>query len=198
MLSENKVSDAAIPTSPMAVKYTLKANPKAEIESFFVFTFFVKNTSSHSIEDFDLVVSSNNADILFLDNPNIRTIPQEIAIGLSIRKQEERPNKHRWHVDLLNAHESLVFEYSLYSQKLVKDVGIDVVPRKTGWAVVYDDSLLSRSGTALPIGIMVAAPFITLALIILVVVILYRIKWNANPQLRANYANKFWAYFRKN
>jgi len=181
------------------IKYTLKSNPQDKILSYYTLTAFIKNNSDFYIEEFDIFISSKQKNIILVDNPIIKTIPRNIIDGINIKKYESTKNKHKWKVDLLNKNEAISFEYSLYSKEVIKDIDVEIVPRKKGWSIVYEEITNSNIISKYSIfeNIVYSGIFMILLFTILIV-FMYKIKWNNNKELQSKYSGDFWKYFREN
>ncbi|MBU4284910.1 hypothetical protein KKI21_01660 [Patescibacteria group bacterium] len=202
ILSENKLNNRSDINNPVEIKYILRDEPEYKIKSYFSLTVLLEileNSSNKSIEDFDMVISSDNPNIHFVEQPTIKTIPNKILNGINVQKEESLENKHRWKIDLLNKQEKLIFEYNMYSKEYIQDLNIDIVPRKKDWTVNYENISSPYGDFKSRLFSLIAAPIIVLLGLLFLsfplIYLLYKMKWNIDKDLRKKYNNKFWKYF---
>lgn len=109
---------------------------KKKLRSLFFKTISIKNTGNKGADNILVSICLEGDNIFLVDTPTIKTVPQEIISGLKVHKNaSSTKNKHIWNISLLNPMESIVFDYTIYSELGVKDFKINVLPRKKDWKV---------------------------------------------------------------
>ena len=128
----------------------------------------------------------------------IRTDPKYIVHAIDYKKTHESTEQnHVWLVSLLNPGESLIFDYSVYSEESVQPVRLTVVPRKKNWTSAEGFALEERLreerlGTA--IAVAGGTVILLLSSLLLLSFPVYRLQWNRRPELREQYTSflQFW------
>lgn len=200
--SPNLISNKNLVDSKINVEYSLKDDPDVEINSFFTQTFIIKNNGNEGIENLEIIFISKDTTIQLLENPKIQSIPESIIDGLSIthlNKEFNNDYKHVWQIDLLNSEESIIFNYSAYSNEVINSYKINVLPRKKNWAVRYveDFDITEKTeidvlGETLNFGLYLIIVFTLMNTFIFLP--LYIKKWLIDDEVRAKYNNKFFQF----
>lgn len=187
---QNLINLGKLNESQLLVKYSLKDDPKIEINSFFAQTIILKNSGSEGVENLEITFSVPDTNIELINDPSISTIPAKIIDGLKIKKlsQPNEKQKHIWNVDLLNKNEAIIFDYRAFSKEVVQHFEMNVVPRKKDWVISYKEITESDKeeiSFTLPIYIVISIILIG----IMITFPIYYKEWIANPELRKNYSS---------
>ena len=109
--------------------YILKKD-SSKINSFFTKTIVVTNTGKKGIEKLDIVINSNNQDIVLLERPLVETEPKDLIDFLKINYEYNSDNKHIISIPLLNKDESIILKYNAYSPKTIAFLDLNAHVRK--------------------------------------------------------------------
>jgi hypothetical protein len=196
----NMLNDEALPTDQIEATYYLKGNPKKKIESLFLNLTAVKNAGNEGIENL-LVTFNLKEDDAFLISPIIKAEPKGIIDAISITKKdgESTDKKHVWNISLLNPGESVIFEYTIYSQAKLKKIEFSATPRKKDWSVLSRSPLSQKKeGRSSLDWLLVgaAAPILFMIAIFIMAMPIYRFQWNRRPDYREQYGSFIEFYMR--
>lgn len=186
------INDPKLPKDQIIANYYLKDDPNKKIESFFLIVSIIKNIGNVGVEDLQISFNIKDNEAKLVSNPKINTDPKEIINAISIKKIEElsTDKKHLWNISLLNPGESLLFEYSIYSEAKMPGVELDVVPRKKDW-MISRKSFLSNKEKIIFSGAIVAmlGPIFLIFFIFMIFTPVYIYQWNKRPDFRQEYGN---------
>jgi hypothetical protein len=191
----------SFPENKIEANYSLKGNPKKVIKSLFRKTFFIKNNGNEGIENLEITFATEGQKAILIDKPKIDSFPKYISNAISFNKIKNSSNnsKHVWNVNLLNKHESIIFEYYVYSEFILNDISFRAFPRQKNWDVTYenlldkdnDESNYSNTYEFLTY-IMVISILMLLAIIITLPI--YYKEWIKNDDLKLKYET-FYQYY---
>ena len=127
--------------------------------------------------------------------PGISSEPQDIISAISIKKIENESDeqRHTWTISLLNPGESIVLDYSIYSEKKLESIEFLILPRKKDWKVTRQPLLskLQKEGPRwymIVLGVLGA--LITVPILILLFTIpFYTLSWSTRTDFREFYGS---------
>jgi hypothetical protein len=195
----NLLNDDALPKDQIEASYYLKGEPKKQIASLFRKVVAIKNSGSEGAENILVSFSLKGDDLKLVSKPKITTEPKEINDAISVTKAiGSTDNNHLWNISLLNPGESVVFEYSVYSEKKVDNINFNIIPRKKDWTISTESYLSQKNkeASATKLFILTLAAIIsTLPLMFLIAFPFYYVQWHRRSDFRDKYKT-FYVFFR--
>lgn len=139
-MSKNLVGLDERAKSGIIADFKLKSTPNEQLKSYFEYKVRVKNSGDIGVENLIIFVDSTDSNIVIVEPPIIKTIPDNIILGMSIVKSTATQNKGPvpWNIPLLNPGEIVEFSFSAYSTVLLDTVKITTLPRKKDWEIIKE------------------------------------------------------------
>ena len=195
----NLINDDALPEDQIEANFFLKGDPKKKIESLFQKSFTVKNVGNEGVENLEITFAVEEKDAFLVDKPRIETEPKDIIKAISATKNKNLSNnkKHVWNISLLNRGESIIFKYSVYSERRIDNISFSALPRKKDWTISRRSLLTDKMKRITFIEYLISVPVFMILLLLLPLLLaipIYRIEWNKNPEVREKYET-FYRYY---
>ncbi|UCF85851.1 MAG: hypothetical protein JSV50_09525 [Desulfobacteraceae bacterium] len=199
---ENRLSSQSLPEEQIEANYFIKKKDgsRQRIKSLFHKKTIVENKGNEGIENMRLSVTITDKKARLIGVPKFRSEPTEIIDAISIKKNESESDeqKHIWTISLLNPGESIVVDYSVYSEEEIKNIDFQIVPRKKDWSVTTQPFLskIEKGGSSwyVYVSAVIVSPIIVILSILVFAVPFYVLAWNLRPHFRDFY-NSFYDFY---
>ncbi len=194
-------NDDAFPKDLIEATYYLKGNPKKKIAMLFRKVVLIRNSGNEGAENVLVTAALAEKDAHLVAMPKITTEPKDIVDVVSVSRVEGgNSNRPTWNISLLNPGESVKFEYFVYSEKKLRQINLNILPRKKDWKII-NHSLFDRTqkDTDRLYNFFVIASSVPMAFLLLMLVLsfpFYRYQWNKRPDYREKYGS-FWAFYKR-
>lgn len=194
----NLLNDEELPKEVIEAKYFLKSDPKKEISTLFRKKVSIENLGNEGVENLNISAVIKGDKLFFASDPKITTSPKEIIDAIVITKGNgSNSTKHDWVVSLLNPGEIIMFEYSVYSEESIKEVELNIIPRKKDWTITEQLSDISAKYSLARLTITAGlTPIVFILSLLLLSISVYRIQWVRRKDFRESYSNFFEFYMK--